>query len=64
MMLPTREYKGDKNSAADQVHPDFRTRKQHLAIIGAKKRLQGEAEATRYWLSHCPRISKKAYQAA
>lgn len=61
---PIDKYRGDPKAAAADVHPDHRTRKQHLAIIAAKRRIEGESAATVYWLTHCPRISKAAYQNA
>lgn len=59
-MTPERKYNGDPKAAAGDVHVDFRTRNQHLSMIGFIRRTRGEDEAMRYWLTHCPRISKAA----
>jgi|VirMetMinimDraft_7_1064189.scaffolds.fasta_scaffold333813_2 hypothetical protein len=56
--------KDQASRGIDRVMPENRTRKQHLLAISYKKRNEGEAEATRYWLTWCPRISKKAYDEA
>lgn len=64
MSLPERKYKGDPKSGAADVHPSYRTRKQHLAVIGAMKRVGRHVDAAEYWLTHCPRISKHAFKLA
>ena len=46
--------------AADVKHPDHMVRKEHLAMIRALP----PADAQRWWLLHCPRISRAAYNAA
>ena len=37
-----------------------KTRAQHLAMIRALARTEGEGAALKYWLSECPRISRDA----
>jgi hypothetical protein len=46
--------------AADVKHPDSMTRKDKLKVIAA----YDDKEALRFWLLHCPRISKKAFNEA
>ena len=46
--------------AADVKHPDNMTRKDHLAMISSLPL----ADAMRWWLQHCPRISRAAFNAA
>jgi hypothetical protein len=60
-MIPERKYDGDSKAGAADVHPSFRTRKQHIQMIGAISRKDGKDAAMRYWLSHCPRISKSVF---
>lgn len=50
----------DRKKGALDVHPDRRTRKQHLQVIHWFAHTHGDAAATRYWLGYCPRISKAA----
>lgn len=52
-----------KDIGAADVHPDKRTRKQHIQIISALKK-RSVSDATKYWLDYCPRISLKAFKAA
>jgi hypothetical protein len=47
--------------AADIKHPDSMTRKEKLQRIAS---FQCDNEAFRFWLTHCPRISKKAFYEA
>ena len=45
-------------------HPDNMTRKEKLQAIAAIRRVQGEADALKFWLTHGARISRKAFENA
>ena len=45
-------------------HPDNMSRKEKLQAIAAIRRTQGDSEALKFWLTHCPRISRKAFEEA
>ena len=47
------------NTGALAVHPDKRSRKQHIQILTSYKRAGNAQALTRYWLDYCPRISRK-----
>ena len=59
-----RECMLDKNRGALDVHPDRRTRKQHLQVISYFAKTQDATRAMEYWLDYCPRISRKAFNEA
>lgn len=43
-------------------HPDNMSRKEKMAMISYLYRELGMSEAQKFWLTHCPRISKKSFQ--
>jgi len=45
-------------------HPDNMTRKEKLQAIAAIRRVHGDVEAMKFWLTHCARISRKAFEEA
>ena len=46
--------------ASDVKHPDNMSRKEKLKIIAA----YDLSDALKFWLLHCPKISKKAFNEA
>lgn len=46
------------------MNPENMTRNEKLQMIAALKRAGRHSEAQTFWLTHAPRISKKAYEEA
>lgn len=50
--------------AADVKHPCNMSRGEKLKMITALSKTQGANEAMKFWLTHCPKISRKAFNEA